>query len=246
MASIRRFSGLGASLAIQQAAAQALKRQAHVLSPAAADAIRRLRNLLYDSAGRDGVRVCDFSKDPVDTWYPYGMETECRIRHARTPNSEFRKGIHWTFQHNWSTNENELSNELVEPITKLLMNEAMMQEPEARNIVWNHYQYVYGHFPAPTSIPKEPSRVPMAVIPRPREEPAEGPLVPMPPPLPGEPGGEAYPGEAEGDLLPEEPSNGALVAEGEPFPWMWVGIGAGALVVIGGVAYLATRKGGPR
>jgi hypothetical protein len=224
---------------LQQAAAQALRRQVTALSPAAADTVHRLRNLLYEGAERDAhPPLCDFSKDPADTWYPYGYDTECRIRHARAPGSEFRKGIHWTFQHNWSTKQNELSNELVDPITKLLVNEAMMQEHEARNIVLNHYRYVYGHPPPLPTIPLDPSRKTMPLYPGlPGGGQPEGPLVPMPRPLP--PDGEFGPG---GEPAPPPGAELAPEAAVDEFPWMWVGIGAGALVLVGGVIYFTTKK----
>ena len=67
----------------------------------------------------------------------------------------------------------------------------------------------------------------------------------IPPPLPGQPGGEyypddSYPGEGDGGIMPTTP-NGTL-APADEFPWLCVGVGAGALVLIGGVAYIATRK----
>jgi hypothetical protein len=224
------------ALTITQAAAQSLRRQVHVLSPAAAETLQKLRDLLYASADRDvHPPLCDFSKDPADTWYPYGQDTECRIRHARSPGSEFRKGIHWTFQHDWSTKQEAHSKELVEPITKLLVSEAMMQEPEARNIVWNHYNYVYGHFPTPDLPAIEPSRVPQVVVPKPHDTPPSGAPVPIPPPLP-------FPGEEGGDLAPGAENGGLATQPTGEFPWMWVGIGAGALVLVGGVVYFATRK----
>jgi hypothetical protein len=225
-------------MVLQQAASQALARRVVTLSPAAADSVRKLRNLLYDSATRDAhPPLCEFWRDPPDTWYPYGEDTECRIRHARSPGSEFRKGIHWTFQHNWSTKQHELSKELVDPIVKLLVSEAMMQEPEARSIVVNHYKYVYGHAPPLPTIPLDPSRTTMPLHPGLPGRP-EGPLVPMPRPLP--PDGELGPGEPpapipDADVVPPQPAP-------EEFPWMWVGIGAGALVLVGGVVYFATKK----
>jgi hypothetical protein len=220
------------------AAASALKRQVAVLPPSVADTLQKMRDLLYDSASRDThPPLCDFSRDPADTWYPYGEDIECRIRHARSPGSEFRKGIHWVFQHDWSTKQQEHSDQLVAPLIQLLSDEAMLQEAEARKIVVDHYAYVYGHFPPPATPPRPElmSRVPRPIMPPPDGGAPEGPLVPMPMPLPnGLPGDEAAPLPDNGVLVPEP-------AVADEFPWMWVGIGAGALVLIGGVYYM-TKK----
>jgi hypothetical protein len=79
------------------------------------------------------------------------------------------------------------------------------------------------------------SRVPRPIMPPPDGGAPEGPLVPMPMPLPnGLPGDEAAPLPDNGVLVPEP-------AVADEFPWMWVGIGAGALVLIGGVYYM-TKK----
>lgn len=260
---------------LMQATSPALRRQVHALSPAASDALQRLRVLLDDSIARDKYGVCDFSKDPVDTWYPYGQATECRMRHVRA-HSEFRQGIEWVLQHNWSTEQHELNDELLGPIVKLVMSEGLMTEPEARGIVWDHYSRVYGHVPQP-KLPKiDPSRTSAPVVPIPRPRTDDGPLLPMPRPLPGDEAGAACGHGAKmtqwgcemcesGDSDPQcwaemaaacEADGGEfdpvtqqcrvpekVVPAGE-FPWMWVGIGAGALVLIGGGAYLVMRKSG--
>lgn len=216
-----------------------LARKAVVLPPAVTETLQNMRNLLHDSAGRDNLRLCDFSKDPKDTWYMYGEPMECIRRHVRTPNSEFRQGIYWVFQHDWSTKQRAHSNALVEPLIDLIKEEALFEDPEARKIVVDHYKYVYGEPPPAPALSIEPSRVPMRVAPAPGGPPEAAP-VPIPPPLPN-----GLPGD-EGDLAPNgEPApNGALVPEpgAEEFPWMWVGIGAGALLLVGGGIYYMTKK----
>jgi hypothetical protein len=200
--------------------------------PAIVDDINSLRQLLYDSAKRDlHPPLCDFSKDPADVFYPHGEDVECRMRHARMY-SEFRKGIGYAFQNYQSTKQDDLANQLVEPLIKMLMVEGRMSEPEARDIVWAHYEQAYGHFPPPPKEPTDPSRTPAPV---PGLLPGDGPPADAAPEQFTIPGDEVGNGVEEDDILAPAPS--------EPeFPWVWVAVGAGALALLGGGYYLATRK----
>jgi len=236
--------------ALSPVSVTAARLQALALPAAVAGKIQDLRNLLYESAERDKYPPkCDFSKDPPDYIHMYGDEAECRMRHCRT-DSEFRQGIHWMFQHNRQTGQDELSNAIVEPLIQMMKAECYMEEPRAREIVWDHYQRNYGHFPPPPAV-TEPSRIPLPVTPTvklpgttaaPLPTPGLAPM-PSPAPSPGVPGvEEGGPAPENGGLAPSETNGGLAPEQPEEFPWMWVGIGAGALVLIGGGIYLATRK----
>lgn len=198
------------SMLAQSVSKRALTDRASPTSSAARETLQNLRKLLYDSAATDGIRVCDFSKDPAGTFYPYGYDVECRIRHARAQNSAFRQGIHWVFQHHQSTGQRGLSDEMIGPITQLLVEEAKMSEPEALQIVLDHYSYVYGSTPS-MDIRREPSRAPQVVIPAPHEgRPPDAPL-PMPGLLPGDEAGAGCPPghkmTIDGQCVPCQPAD---------------------------------------
>ena len=259
-------------LTLSRQAVQSLKTASVALSPTVSESLQKLRDLLYESAARDGIDACEFSKDPAGTWYPYGQETECRIRHIRRPDSEFRKGIYWHFQHNQSTNQRALSDQIVEPLIAMIVREGEMKDAEARRIVLDDYKYVYQELPPSAQDTSDPSRSPKLVLPGDRRSPktngdstvAGGGAGCEPgykltergcePCIPDDSDPQCYAlqiQECELQGGQYDMATGQCMmptpepeAEGE-FPWMWVGIGAGALLIVGGGIYYMSKKKGP-
>lgn len=188
--------------------------------PVVVSQVSKLRDHLFSSAKTDQVKACEFWRDPPGTFYPYGQGVECVQRHVRHDASGFRDGVQHVFQNYKAQNQIAYADALVEPLIAMIMAEALIAEPEARQIVNEDYARTFGKAPSKPPqtgfAPIDPSRQAMQVGPTASSSSSVPPVDPT-------------------MFGPEVP-----VETKDEFPWLLVG--AGVLAVAGGVFFLMRRK----
>lgn len=230
--------------------------RAGALAAEIASTVSKLRDQLLSSAQLDKLGLCKVL-DP-DTFYPHGLDAECRARQVRHQGSEFRKGIRNHFKVQLVNERQAAANALIGPLAQMISTEApSVASGEALSLIADDYGRIFGAPPpastftaAASALPSEPvapSRMPTEVTPTPLPQvPSEGPTQILPGALPGMPTTAPTPVPEGMTPMPgtspfaptEAPLPGEAPAVGE-IPWLWIGAGA---VVLAGGAYLLTRK----